>query len=168
MKPAAMVYIGIDPGLDGAVAAITSKREVFVWDTPTLTTKSGGKNRRRYIPAQMVHILRSAAELGVQQIVALELVHAMPKQGVASMFNMGRGLGLWEGIVAALGLPLIQVSPQVWKKAMLGGAGADKTASRIVAARLFPHDCHLFSRVKDDGRAEAALMAQYVRERGRK
>ena len=51
-----------------------------------------------------------------------------------------------------------------WKKAM--GVTADKRSSRDVAARRWPTEAHRFARVRDDGRAEAALLAEYGRRCG--
>jgi crossover junction endodeoxyribonuclease RuvC len=39
--------------------------------------------------------------------------------------------------------------------------GADKTASRRLACQKWPAFSHLWARVKDDGRAEAALLAYF-------
>ena len=39
--------------------------------------------------------------------------------------------------------------------------GAAKDQSRALASNLFPQSAYLFKRVKDDGRAEAALIAYY-------
>lgn len=80
------------------------------------------------------------------------------------MFNMGKGLGIWLGIIAALGLPSVHITPVVWKKAMLnGGAGQDKGASIVHALRLFPNAADYLTRKKDDGRAEALLIAAFIR-----
>ncbi len=87
----------------------------------------------------------------------------MPKQGVTSSFNFGYGLGIWEGIIAAYELPLEKVSPQRWKKTMLADMGKTKDASRYKAISLFPEVAGQLSRVKDDGRAEALLLAEYGR-----
>ena len=95
-------------------------------------------------------------------LVVLEAVHAMPRQGTTSMFSMGRGSGLWEGIIAAFELPLQLVIPRVWKNKMVG-IGADKNASRLKAIDLFPSVAGELSRVKDHGRAEALLMAEFWR-----
>ena len=60
----------------------------------------------------------------------------------------------------ALGLPLERVRPSAWKMAM-GLRGKPKAASRGMATELFPDFADQFRRVKDDGRAEAALIARY-------
>ena len=51
--------------------------------------------------------------------VFIEKVHSMPGQGVASMFNFGKGYGIWIGILAALKISKTLVTPQEWKKEMM-------------------------------------------------
>jgi len=90
-------------------------------------------------------------------LVVIEAVHSMPGQGVRSMFTFGRALGTVEGIVAALGVAAVSIPPHVWKRLM--GVSKDKASGRAAAARLWPQHRDLFARVKDTGRAEAALIA---------
>lgn len=154
-----MIYIGIDPGLGGAVAIIDGLN-VDLFDTPTALTGKGTK--KDYLIANMTPLLESAAKY--QPFCVLEAVHSMPKQGVASSFSFGRGLGIWEGILSAYGIPYAKVAPQTWKKAMLEDMPRDnKDSSRIAATRLFPHVSNMLARKKDDGRAESLLMAEYGR-----
>ena len=166
-----MIYIGIDPGLDGAVGVIGEQAGngcPRVFDTPTLTIE-GEKSKRRYNTAAMAELLRPYVQNVAQfpdvqnALVILESVHSMPKQGVASSFCFGQGLGMWQGIIAALGLPLEMPSPQRWKKEIMADQGRNKDASRFKAIQLFPTLATQLSRVKDDGRAEALLMAEYGR-----
>ena len=154
--------IGIDPGLTGAVCVLNGKTCEF-HDTPIMVVLSGGKKRTRYQPEQMALLLRPWENCDA--VVALELVHAMPQQGTASMFSMGFGYGLWRGIAAGLCLAVESVTPQAWKRAMLGkGAGADKNASILRACTLFPQAAPYLSRKMDHGRAEALLLAAYLRD----
>ena len=87
----------------------------------------------------------------------------MPEQGVTSTFSMGHGLGLWEGILSALGVPYQMVTPQAWKKAMMAGQEKEKDASRQVAMRLFPSTIPKLSLKKHHGRSDALLIAEYLR-----
>jgi crossover junction endodeoxyribonuclease RuvC len=160
---AAVIYIGIDPGLNGAVAVIAEAGNPLVFDTPTMVV-SGVKEKRVYNTAAMAVLLKPYGRMGMRDtLVILENVHSMPKQGVASSFSFGQGLGMWQGIIAALGLPLEMPSPQRWKKEMLADQGKEKAAARFKAMQLFPAIAAQFARVKDDGRAEALLMAEYGR-----
>jgi crossover junction endodeoxyribonuclease RuvC len=61
--------------------------------------------------------------------------------------------------VASSFVPTEYVSPQKWKRHF--GLTSDKDESRRAASRLLPKSAHLWARVKDDGRAEAALLAIY-------
>ncbi|KKL60170.1 hypothetical protein LCGC14_2208000 [marine sediment metagenome] len=167
-----MIYIGIDPGLDGAMAVLRSdqrSRVVFIdnlFDTPSTSVVKGRKKRRVYDTSAMARLFRTYLlnHRREEIIVALEAVHAMPGQGVTSMFSMGRGFGQWEGIIAAFQLPLEYVTPRVWKNKMVG-VGTDKNASRLKAIDLFPGVADQLARKKDHGRAEALLIAEYVRRR---
>jgi crossover junction endodeoxyribonuclease RuvC len=155
-----MIYIGIDPGLGGAVAIIDGTN-VKLFDVPTALTGKGTK--RDYLIANMAILLKYPSVYH-QSFCVLEAVHSMPKQGVASSFSFGRGLGIWEGILSAYDIPYAKVAPQTWKKAMLGDMPRDnKDSSRIAATRLFPNASDMLARKKDDGRAEALLMAEYGR-----
>lgn len=164
-----MIYIGIDPGLNGAVAVINEEvidNLVEVFDTPTMEVQSSGKTRNKYNTAAMAKLLKPYSFDAYPEgkvLVVLESVHSMPKQGVASSFTFGEGLGMWKGIIAAFGLPLELPSPQRWKKEMMADQGKDKSASRYKAIQLFPQLAAQLSRVKDDGRAEALLMADFGR-----
>ena len=86
----------------------------------------------------------------------------MPKQGVASTWTFAEGYGVVLGVLGALQVPVRLVTPRTWKEA--AGLGKDKNASRQRAVELWPHCSLLFARVKDDGRAEAALIARQDRK----
>ena len=154
-------FIGIDPGLKGGIAIINGGL-VIVHDTPTTLVKSGKKNKNMYIESSMAEILRSYSDLDV--FVVIEKIHSMPKQGVAAMFSMGEGYGLWRGIVAALKMPYELVTPQAWKKEMMKGMGKEKSASCYRAQQLFP-SVELFGSKggAKDGRGDALLIAEYGR-----
>src|ERR1035437_8333356 len=130
-----MIYIGIDPGLSGAVAVITPDFNI-VYDTPTVLVE-GEKTKRKYLVPAMAMLLKPYASR--QDVLAvLENVHSMPKQAVASSFCFGEGKGMWEGILAAFEIPVELVSPQRWKKAIMADQGKDKSAARFKAMALFP------------------------------
>lgn len=156
-----MIYIGIDPGLDGAIAFLYSDGTARVCNAPT--GKIGKK--RDYLLAQMANLLERQIN-EIRQVAAVERVHSMPKQGVASSFNFGKGFGLWLGLLAGRGIPFDLVEPTRWKKVMLDGMGKEKDAARIRAQQLFPSLATELSRKKDHGRAEALLIAEYRRRIG--
>lgn len=107
------VYIGIDPGLGGAVTIINDGTP-SIFDVPTFKKATGKED---YDMPSMARLLRPYFMLPGKLVVAvIEDVHAMPGQGGVSMFNFGRGKGIWEGICAAFGFEVHMVSPQTWKK----------------------------------------------------
>ena len=77
------------------------------------------------------------------------------------MFNFGEGFGIIKGVLGAFQIPYVEVDPGVWKNAM--GLGADKAKSLALARKKYGNE--YFSRKKDHGRAEAALLAQFAYER---
>ena len=114
----------------------------------------------------MQEILLEAADyaedpLGRHLHVYIERAQAMPKQGVTSMFNYGKGFGLWLGLLIGIGFPYTLVSPRRWKASMLSDMPKDKGASILRAKQLFPASARELTRVKDHNRAEALLIAAY-------
>lgn len=149
--------IGIDPGISGAISVFSRFPSTLhnVVDMPTLEVDSG-KTKKRHISAAG---LRDILVCYPEAHVVIEKVGAMPGQGVTSMFNFGRSAGIIEGVVAALRNPHTYVTPAIWTKGV--GRAAGKDASRMRAMELFPDKAELFKRAKDDGRADAALIAYW-------
>lgn len=151
------IIIGIDPGLSGAIAEL-DRGTILVSDMPTFSVTRGKKTRRFVDPVQLTILLR---DLFNPDHIILEEVAAMPGNGAVSMFSFGRSFGVVEGVIGALGIPITYVRPAVWKRAM--GLTADKGQSQLLATRLFPLDAGQWPLKKHDGRAEAALLAEYGR-----
>jgi crossover junction endodeoxyribonuclease RuvC len=84
----------------------------------------------------------------------------MSQQGVSSVFAFGKAYGVVLGVVGANYLKLVSPPPALWKR-VLGLSGKGKDASRMAASNFWPHHAGQFARVKDDGRAESALLALY-------
>src|SRR5262249_25031331 len=87
----------------------------------------------------------------------IERVGARPGEGAVRAFAFGRSRGVVEGVLAACGVPATHIAPATWKRAV-GLSTASKDAARSEALRRWPGQARLFARVKDDGRAEAALI----------
>lgn len=150
-----MRTLGIDVGLNGAIALIHDGQLVEVHDMPTVTLERGGKNKRMVNAPELARLIRQSAP----GCAYLERLNAMPGQGVTSMFSMGQSLGVVLGILAALDIPTTTIPPRTWQKALDVPQGKD--GSRYRAAQLFPSHANQFSRVKDDGRSDAVLIAAY-------
>lgn len=153
-----MVVYGIDPGFTGAVAELYPEEgKLYVHDMPTLP---GQKGKVELDCHSLLDLLSVGDPIWPgRSSVWLEKVGARPGQGVSSMFRFGQQLGALEMAAAANKHRLRWVTPTAWKKHF--GLSADKGAARKVAMERFPANAASFARVKDDGRAEAALIALY-------
>ena len=157
-----MKFMGIDPGAFGAVAILDKdSRELVVIDMPTLKVKRGPRVVNQVDAHMLADALRPHVDSETKALI--EKVSAMPGNGVASMFSFGRAAGIVEGVLAGLSVPFELIPPATWIKSMRTFGGKD--GSRQRAQELFPDYAHLFARKKDDGRAEAALLACYAGER---
>lgn len=143
-------WVGIDPGQTGAIALLREGDSPLVEDYVDAVTMSD--------------VLRAWMAQCNVQLVALESVHSMPKQGVSSTFKFGTNFGIWQGILAALHLPHALVRPTAWQRGIVRKSdGPDaKARSLTVARRLFP--AMDLSRKKDHGRADALLLAWWARQ----
>ena len=145
--------IGVDPGASGAISLVVDGFLHQVVDMPTVTVTRNASQKRQVSPAGVADIIRSMKP----DVAIVEKVGAMPGQGVSSMFSFGRSVGIIEGALAALQVSTTFITPQAWQKAI--GSAKGKDGSRQRCMELFPRDSHLFARVKDDGRADAVLIA---------
>lgn len=153
------IAIGVDPGISGAIALLDEHGALIeVRDMPVV----GGLVSAHGIVDLLEWQIRKHDD---RANAVIEDVHSMPKQGVASSFGFGRSKGVVEGVIAGLSVSIVYVSPAKWKKAL--GLSADKGVCRRRAIELWPGDAQLFKRVKDDGRAEAALIAYWWLQHGR-
>lgn len=162
-----MIYLGIDPGLTGAVAAISPSGQLTISLMPTTLVKKGKKNKKEYKKESMRGLLENLGYEGdnEKRFVTLERQQAFPGQGVTSMFSIGRGFGIWEGLLIGMGIEHMIVSPRKWQGAI---APAKKGESKIraieTAQRLFPGvSLKISTRAKKPhtGFADAACIALY-------
>ena len=144
-------YIGIDPGKQGGLGVVADGESV-VFPTPM-----AGKD---YDIGAMRVILKKLSHIWVFAVI--ERASARPGQGVVSMFEFGRGYGIWLGLLAALEIPYQVVHPSTWTKAMLKGApGEGKERAYLVARKLFPK--WQPKKKKERQLADALLLAEYAR-----
>ena len=147
------MILGIDVGISGGVALLDGGRLVEVHDMPTVSKTVGGKKRKR-IDARALYEILQFEKLSHAFI---EIVTARPNQGVSSMFAFGQASGIAEAVAWVMTPDVTGVRPATWKK-HFELIGKDKSASRELAIEKWPEHADRFKRVKDDGRAEAALI----------
>ena len=156
------LFCGIDPGLSGAIAFLADNGGPVplladVLDMPVVR-REGGKTELD--SRALAAIFRKHRP----DHVTVESVHAMPGQGVSSMFSFGRGFGVILGVLAALDIPYTLVSPQAWQKAVLGGLPRAEGKCKAIqwAASTFPNAVLRTPRGRVlDGRSDALGLAWY-------
>ena len=157
------LFLGIDPGLSGALALLdTDAGKIVVRDVPVHELKRNGKAKREIDLYALARLMDDMAK-GQGTRIVVEQVGSMPGQGVSSVFAFGKAYGILLGVAASTFCPIEFVTPQVWKRAM--GVTASKDGSRAKASMLFPTYSDSWARVKDDGRAEAVLIAAWAAQK---
>ena len=105
--------IGIDPGKSGGIARIRysldKRRHLF--KEPIYDAYKCPKTIM-----DMVVILKMFNHLPSKPKCFLESVHAFPTDGRSSAFKFGMNFGIWQGILSALDIETILVTPQRWQK----------------------------------------------------
>lgn len=154
--------LGIDPGLSGGWAVIDDTAKLIQCGSfPTHTVKKSGKASTQLDGAALATALRSTNA----HHAFVEVVSSRPRQ--AGQFQFGINCGLVHGILHAHGIPFELVAPASWKSVYGIKRAEDETKrdkkneARQMATNLYPDHADKFSRVKDDGVAEATLIALY-------
>lgn len=154
-----MIVLGIDPGAVSAAWAAITGTHVTCGDVPVADRMVDANGF-----AALVHSMCEAPSSEGPVVAVVEKVGAFPGQGVSSSFRFGMGFGIIHGVLAALAVQRIDVSPGMWKKHFR--LGSDKEAARALALKRFPMLALPLGRKRDAGRAEAVLMALWWQEQG--
>lgn len=153
------LFAGIDPGLSGGVGLVREDGTfVAVLDMPTLPNTTG---RRQVDAAALAATLREHGPA----FCLVERVGPRPGEGAVGAFAFGMGYGCILAVLAALSIPHDVVQPATWKRRAGIPPGATKGVSITTAKRLLPDAAPFLARIKDDGRAEALLLAMQAWER---
>ncbi|NCX56226.1 MAG: hypothetical protein EBW87_03405 [Burkholderiaceae bacterium] len=146
-----MMYLGIDPGFTGAWGMINHKGDYI--------SCGDMLNDHQFILTNAVFAEISQARDRQDLQVIVESVHSMPGQGVSSSFKFGMSFGAAISLAQRLNCPWHIVTPQKWKKSLKLDSDKDKSLS--LARELWP--TAPLTRKKDNGRAEALLLSEYLR-----
>jgi len=158
-----MNIVAIDPGLSGAIAIIDHQDGsiIDVFDMPIIA-KTDKKN---WINVPLLFDILSTYYLdSYKQMVVIEQVHSMPKQGVSSVFSFGENLGAIRATSICAGYSIEWVTPPKWKK-HFNLLNKDKKMAGSVAVNLYSKDQHRFVGSRGgvlDGRSDAVLLARYI------
>lgn len=139
-----MILIGIDPGQSGGIAIIQNN-VVSICKMP---------DTEHDISAIFRTLAHSS---GIKALI--EKVHAMPGQGVTSMFTFGRNYGFLRGCLSSLGIPFDEINPHKWQQTLGCLTKGDKNVSKAKAQQLFPW-LKITHAV-----ADAVLICEYLRRK---
>lgn len=178
-------FVGVDVGLSGAIAAIIEGQPMpCLWDMPTRMVTRGEKNRR-VLDTTKIRSLFAKLQAQFDLCVMIERPQMRPavwpgdrphkcsncgkdhlfvQQGLVSQAMF---LGQYEriaGQLEGLGIPFDDIHPATWKKDVFHGR-SEKVDSRMLAGQLYPTVADKLTLKKNDGLAEALLLADYVKRR---
>jgi len=137
-----MLILGIDPGRTGALALLdTSDNRVTCTDMPDTTAGL----------ADFILALPAVEFCTIEKPFYPQVI------GITNATKIAEAYGALKACLHWGGIPTREVRPSEWKAAL--GLSTSKAASREKAGMLFPDDAGQWKRAKDDGRAEAALIA---------
>lgn len=162
------VYIGFDPGADGAMVVIKNdvvlhrfvvpKKEVLSTKPARTKDKKLKKNKNGKSVFNKIKVMDEEAYFQIVKnlkesfpgaTVVLEKVKSIFGTDATANFNFGHNFGLMRGFVIACGFKeVIELTPQAWQKEVilmvdqvaLGSGKNDTKATSLKAfLRLFPH-----------------------------
>lgn len=182
-----IVYIGIDPGMHGAIA-VRGNGGIWIYDIPLTSSKVlSGNNVKEQTDIdinQLNRIVRSilSKTQGCQVVIACEHSAGMAytpttqREGyhdnAHSAFKKGYGFGVLRAVFAVAGLPFdLTPRPGDWKRRLkLTDSGLTynqkKDKARVKAIELFPALQNALKRKKDSDRAEALLLTVWAEKKG--
>lgn len=166
-----MRMLGIDPGLTGALSLVddvTGESDVIPMPTRVISSKmvkvkKGKKAGQKRLKETRIVDGKAVADWVEKKNpdrATCERVSSMPEQGVVSVFTFGRAFGAVVAAVEAMNVRVNYVGPAEWKRAA-GLIGKNKAASLTLARKRYKQSANLLRRAKDDGLAEALLIAGY-------
>lgn len=160
-----MIALAIDIGLTGALAAVDSYGTARVLDLPTLPD---GKTRRLDGRA-LIDAIRGFVAPGEPAQLLIEDIRPRPMGNggahgntMHSQGSLMRSRGIIEAVADIARIELQSVQPATWKR-HFGLLKAEKGASLERARLLYPALAGDLKRVKDHNRAEAVLLAHWLR-----
>lgn len=162
-----MIYLGIDPGMTGAIAAICVDAEctgVRVHDLPTETRISYGKDRKCIDIVRFAVLLQSfGCDRDTYATIERPAIFE-PKPGQPFKIGQEKLLityGHLEAALWALNIETQDCYPISWQS-YFGLRGTGKAGSLQLARQMWPQID--LSRKKDNNKAEALLIAEWGRQ----
>jgi crossover junction endodeoxyribonuclease RuvC len=161
-----MKVVGIDPGLQGAIAVLDGA-SLVVYDVPIIDVVTNGKTRHRISPLSLREMF---SLIGKAHCVFIESVCSFATDGHVGAFSFGEAYGRLCQVALNISDDVTVVTPKAWRHA-LGipkSEKGDKIYVLSAATEYFPQHVHYWEGKRGNGplsirsgRAEAALIARY-------
>lgn len=169
-------YIGIDPGLNGALGFI---REDKVFGTPIPTfwrELKSGKRRKQYdyLAIRQILVRYKEAFVALEEQFPMPMMRQTPngivKQGAVSVFSTGFGYGMFVGLLCGLDITTEEGHAKTWQKEFFKRDTTKTTKEQALEAvkALYPNvDLYATERSKraHDGIVDALLIAEWGRRK---
>ena len=155
-------YVGIDPGQSGGLILLSQIDGIKSFNDGIVSVQEAIP-----MPSTERDIWEWFSHLPVSLVgAAIEKVHSMPQQGVASTFKFGVGYGGLRMALIAVGVPFESVTPQAGQKG-LGIPKRKKTETPTQwKNRLKSKAQELFPKITVTLKiADALLIAEYYRRK---
>jgi len=158
-----MIYIGIDNGLTGGLAALSDHPGAPIAMTVMPTR---GKAKGNEVDAKAVwEWIYFHGGTACTVIIETPGKHSPGAQALCSMWD---SYGAIRGVLESRGIRHHRITPQAWQKVMLVGCkkGDTKPAAFAKAKQLWPDETWLASprcTKPHDGMIDASLIAEYGR-----
>lgn len=174
MKNKTIRVCGIDPGLSGAFVFVEDGYIVDIVDMPTVKVVVGKRKRSVVDSEQITNIFKKY--FSQDTVVYIEKAHAMPGQGVVSMFTNGETFGKLTQACFDFGFVPNIIRATDWKREfnLQSGKKVEKSEKKIktfeLAVEFFKDEslfCRKYKRNQEekikilDGRSDAAMIAYY-------
>jgi hypothetical protein len=168
-----MIFVGADPGISGALAALMcgdNDGPAFVSDAIDIPTMEDGKNREvdpMAIEAWVLRLPERPTKAFIENVTPMPSFErsgvARRSMGAASAFRFGGAAYALRTVFRMMRIRVELTHPATWK-AHFKLKGGDKESSRVLALQLHPEAAHLLKRKMDHQRAEAMLLARHAAE----
>lgn len=163
-----MIYIGIDNGVSGGLAAISDHPQdsiIGAMPMPTIKARKGNEVNVRAVLLWLTEI--TGGNLS-------DATYIIEEPGGSKSANAARSMaGSFHSVRGLLETKFLRwerITPQSWQRNLIPGAKAGETKARALelASRLWPRETWLASekcRTPHDGMIDAALIAEYARRK---
>lgn len=161
-----MIYVGIDPGVAGGIAAIRADGHVLdVWKMPhtdpdvldVFLEIADAASGPTVFDRKPIHAVLEHVHAGVFGFSRKGEDKSEQRMGVVSAFTFGEGIGRLKMALTAVDIPFEEVAPVTWQNFMGCRSRGDKNVTKARAQQIFP-DWKITHAI-----ADALLMADYCR-----